>query len=589
VHPYQRVLLIMLVIVAGAGVVMSVVSSRSAAPTADLRRLTTRLEPITQQLAATSEHLRTSTTNYFDAIALTDPSVRTPTLQLSSREDDQAQRAWANYRRIALGLPREAQIQAAYEKAATSSRNLAIAVLATDPRVAPFQYAANMTALRASGEEQQRYLSQLTTTMYEPRVQAAEARVVASVRRLHDDTLLVIGIVLAVALLIVLALLRGAVRDERTTRERDATRERQIRRSDLEFRVQRGLEMTRTEEDSYSVIGSALEHVVPDHPTEILVADSSRAHFRQVLTTGPTGLGCSVSAPMDCPVGQSGQVRVFPSSTAIEACPYLRLLSDTPCSAACVPVAVAGRPIGVIHVTAAQDEPPSDETVTSLMLVAQRAGAHIGLLRATARTETQARTDSLTGLYNRRSIEAAAHHLVREGTPFVVAFADLDHFKLLNDKHGHETGDRVLRLFARILRDSVRPTDIPARYGGEEFVVVLPDCSVTDAVTVAERLRGRLRDAVDSGSVPPFTVSVGIARSGPDNGLTETVGRADEALLAAKAAGRDRVSIFPGDDPERSGEPVDHPYTRTDPADTGPAGDDAVDEPAAPPALRLGA
>jgi diguanylate cyclase (GGDEF)-like protein len=575
----------MVVVLAGAGVVVSVVSSRSAAPTADLRRLTTRLEPITQQLAATSEHLRTSTTEFFDGIALTDPGVRTPTLQLASREDDQAQRAWANYQRVALGLPNEAQIQTAYEKAATNSRNLAIAVLATDPRTAPFQYTANITALRTSGEEQQRYLSQLTNTMYEPRVQAAEARVVASVRRLHDDALLAIGIVLALAMLILLALLRGAVRDERRARERDVTRERQIRRSDLEFRVQRGLEMTRTEEDSYSVIGSALEHVVPGHPTELLVADSSRAHFRQVLTTGPTGLGCSVSAPMDCPVGQSGQVRVFPSSTAIEACPYLRLQSDTPCSAACVPVAVAGRPIGVVHVSAPENEPPSDETVTSLTLVAQRAGAHIGLLRATARTETQARTDSLTGLYNRRSIEAAAHHLVREGTPFVVAFADLDHFKLLNDKHGHETGDRVLRLFARILRDSVRPTDIPARYGGEEFVVVLPDCSVTDAVTVAERLRGRLRDAIDSGSVPPFTVSVGIARSGPDNGLTETVGRADEALLAAKAAGRDRVSIFPGDDPERTGEPVDHPHATVEPAPEDPA--DA--EPPAPPALRLGA
>jgi diguanylate cyclase (GGDEF)-like protein len=397
---------------------------------------------------------------------------------------------------------------------------------------------------------------------------------------MRDDTLLVIGIALAVALLIVLALLRGAVLDERSARERDATRERQIRRSDLEFRVQRGLEMTRTEEDSYSVVGSALEHVVPDQPAELLVADSSRAHFRQVLTTGPAGQGCSVSAPMDCPVGQSGQVRAFPSSAAIEACPYLRLQSDTPCSAACVPVAVAGRPIGVIHVGAPENEPPSDETVTSLTLVAQRAGAHIGLLRATARTETQARTDSLTGLYNRRSIEAAAHHLVREGTPFVVAFADLDHFKLLNDKHGHETGDRVLRLFARILRDSVRPTDIPARYGGEEFVVVLPDCSVVDAVTVAERLRGRLRSAVDSGSVPPFTVSVGIARSGPDNGLTETVGRADEALLAAKAAGRDRISIFPGDDPERSGEPADHPHADIEPPS---------EEPPVPPALRLGA
>jgi diguanylate cyclase (GGDEF)-like protein len=239
-------------------------------------------------------------------------------------------------------------------------------------------------------------------------------------------------------------------------------------------------------------------------------------------------------------------------------------------------VAVAGRPIGVIHVGGEEHDPASDEVIASVSLIAQRAGAHIGLLRATARTETQARTDSLTGLYNRRSIEAAAHHLVREGTPFVAAFADLDQFKVLNDKHGHETGDRVLRLFARVLRDSVRPTDIPARYGGEEFVVVLPDCSVTDAITVAERLRSRLREAIAAGSVPPFTVSVGIAHSGPDNGLTETIGRADEALLAAKAAGRDRVFVFPGDDPDRVHEPDDEETATTETGD-------------GPSALRLGA
>ena len=182
-----------------------------------------------------------------------------------------------------------------------------------------------------------------------------------------------------------------------------------------------------------------------------------------------------------------------------------------------------------------------------------------------ARSETQASTDSLTGLFNRRSIESATHQLVRDGSSFVVAFADLDHFKVLNDTHGHETGDRALRLFARVLRDSVRPTDVPARYGGEEFVVVLPDCSVDDAVSVAHRLRRRLAEALHAPNVLPFTVSVGIARSGPDNGLTETVARADEALLAAKAAGRDRVWIFSGDAPEIAEDPTAEPDRRSRP------------------------
>jgi diguanylate cyclase (GGDEF)-like protein len=566
----------MLVVLMGTGVLAWVLLSRSAAPVNNLSGLTTRLEPITGELDATSNHLRSSTTRFFDGIDILDPSQRTPALQAASRDNDQAQRDWTMYRRLSLDLFGESQLQAAYEKAATDTLNLVVSVLSTNRLTQPAQYAAAVSALRASGEEQQRYLTEITDDIYEPLVHKAEANAVVGVDRLHDDTLVVLGIAVLVTVVTGGWLLVGAVKDERDVRQRDRVRERQIRRSELEFRVQRGLEMARAEDDSYAVIGSALQLVVPDRATELLVADSSRAHFRQVLTTGPNGPACSVSAPADCPVGQTGQTRVFESSAAIEACPYLRLQGEEPCSAVCVPVAVAGRPIGVIHVGGDDHDPVNDEVIASVSLIAQRAGAHIGLLRATARTETQARTDSLTGLYNRRSIEAAAHHLVREGTPFVAAFADLDQFKVLNDKHGHETGDRVLRLFARVLRDSVRPTDIPARYGGEEFVVVLPDCSVTDAITVAERLRSRLREAIEAGSVPPFTVSVGIAHSGPDNGLTETIGRADEALLAAKAAGRDRVFIFPGDDPDRVSESDDDTAER---AETGDG----------PSSLRLGA
>ena len=110
-----------------------------------------------------------------------------------------------------------------------------------------------------------------------------------------------------------------------------------------------------------------------------------------------------------------------------------------------------------------------------------------------------------------------------------------------------------------MLRDSVRPTDIPARYGGEEFVVVLPDCTVHDAVAVAERLRARLGRTLENASVPPFTVSVGIARSGPDNGLTETIAGPTRRSSSAKAAGRDRVFVFPATSLEDLPENLDEP------------------------------
>jgi diguanylate cyclase (GGDEF)-like protein len=204
-------------------------------------------------------------------------------------------------------------------------------------------------------------------------------------------------------------------------------------------------------------------------------------------------------------------------------------------------VSIAGVTTAVVHTTNPANEPPGAEVMDELELVARKAGDRIGYLRVLARTETQARVDSLTGLFNRRSLELQARELMDKGETFVVAFADLDHFKDLNDAHGHEMGDRALRLFARVLRDSVRPADIPARFGGEEFVVVLPDCQLGDARIVADRVRDRLKQGIAASTVPPFTVSVGLAAAEAPDSFADTVARADEALLHAKRTGRDRV------------------------------------------------
>ena len=120
---------------------------------------------------------------------------------------------------------------------------------------------------------------------------------------------------------------------------------------------------------------------------------------------------------------------------------------------------------------------------------------------------------------------------------------DLDHFKTLNDTHGHEAGDQALRLFSRVLRDSIRPNDLAARYGGEEFVVLLPDCNVESATIVLERVRERLALALTAGRVPAFTASFGIASSSDADTFDEVLAVADRALLSAKAAGRNRVIV----------------------------------------------
>ena len=118
--------------------------------------------------------------------------------------------------------------------------------------------------------------------------------------------------------------------------------------------------------------------------------------------------------------------------------------------------------------------------------------------------------------------------------PIAVAMADLDHFKALNDTYGHETGDRALRLFARVLRDSLRSSDIISRYGGEEFAIAFPDCSAMEATRALNTVRAQLDAAITVGGLPKFTSSFGITDAEPGEELADVLRRADDALLLAK-------------------------------------------------------
>lgn len=125
----------------------------------------------------------------------------------------------------------------------------------------------------------------------------------------------------------------------------------------------------------------------------------------------------------------------------------------------------------------------------------------------------------------------------------IVAFIDIDRFKPLNDSHGHETGDRALRLFGDVLRRALRPDDIAARWGGEEFVVVLPGLAAENALPVIERIRESLRGALAAGAVPSFTFSCGLSDSQRAPSFQQAVAQADEALLKAKGSGRNRIEL----------------------------------------------
>ncbi len=190
-----------------------------------------------------------------------------------------------------------------------------------------------------------------------------------------------------------------------------------------------------------------------------------------------------------------------------------------------------------------------EERTRELQLAKERlANINEELQRALKQVEHLAITDPLTGLYNRRyfdeQLEREIGRAIRYGRPLCLVMFDLDHFKLVNDRYGHQTGDLVLERFAEILRKVTRNIDIMARIGGEEFALILPETNLEMAVEIANRVR-----CTQEIKGLHTTVSAGVAGL-PDHGKSarSLLSQADKALYQAKSAGRNLVRMACGED-----------------------------------------
>lgn len=225
----------------------------------------------------------------------------------------------------------------------------------------------------------------------------------------------------------------------------------------------------------------------------------------------------------------------------------------------CLPLMVHGDMIGLLHLaypphTAQQDRDNLRELLRS-------AGETIKLslsnLRLREAMREQATHDPLTGLFNRRYLDETLprelHRTLRGQQTLAAAMLDIDHFKNFNDSFGHEAGDQVLREIGRVLRESLRRSDVACRYGGEELCVLMPDSNAADAhkrlETICNRIRGMAIE-FHGQTLPAVTVSVGLAEApGHGQDAAELLRAADTALYAAKTGGRDRIVQFGGEAP----------------------------------------
>lgn len=328
--------------------------------------------------------------------------------------------------------------------------------------------------------------------------------------------------------------------------ERDDAFQAEAQGARLEGELQRALELVDDEADVMDVTVRALFQVVPEGAVELLLADSSQAHLRRaVATPAMPHVGCAVASPNECAAVRRGSTLMFASSEALDACPRTRGRAVGGCSAVCTPVTVMGRTIGVMHLQGDEHTLPSAGELRHFQSIAANVGTRLGVLRTLAETQRAARTDPLTGLMNRRTFEAEATRRMANVGHGLLVMADIDHFKRLNDTHGHQTGDRAICLYSRVIREGLREDiDLVARYGGEEFILLLPGLDLDAGLARLEAVRKRLDDALRGSEVPRFTCSMGVAQFPVDgdslHALTQV---ADTALYAAKRNGRDRIEV----------------------------------------------
>ena len=376
------VVLIVMGLCAGLGVVVAVGVNvdpvRSQAST-----LAQHTIPAQEALSSTVSASAASQEAFLDALTSTDPTARGDALDRAQKAGAEQDAAWSTFERVALGTSAQRGLQAEYNALYKQTRVAGAEAYGLSPGD-PAALAA-VEAERSLWAQKQAVLVRLQEQFSGPAVRAAAQGVVDEMDSNRSGILLAWVGAMVTYLGVGIVLLRRSMRfDRRSAREaREHTIER--RRAEAEAQLQRGLEMESSEEGASAVVRQALETLVPGQPVELLVADSSRAHFRQAVSTTDDGRGsCQVGSPGECPVANGGQSRFFGDSRDIDTCPYLRGKPD-PVWASCVPVSIAGRSTGVLHAEGPVDEPADDELADELELVARRAGERIGVLRVLAR------------------------------------------------------------------------------------------------------------------------------------------------------------------------------------------------------------
>ena len=312
------------------------------------------------------------------------------------------------------------------------------------------------------------------------------------------------------------------------------------------------LQSCHSAEESFPIITATMAQLFPESSGSCFIIDEAGSLLEEVSSWGDATPTEKHFSPDDCWALRRGHLHSVGFGEFVNPrCKHLRA-ENAPY--ACVPLLAHGKTLGIIYLSSYSAF--ENETLTQHRRnLAQAASDSISLALANLKLRESLHAlslhDSLTGLFNRRFMEETLardlSRIARIDNPLVIAMLDIDRFKTINDRFGHDAGDVVLKEVARLMMGFRAGIDVPCRFGGEEFILILPEIATKQALSRLEQLRisiGELNLNLNGKVIPRVTVSIGVAVF-PEHGDTATalIKAADNALYRAKRNGRNRIEV----------------------------------------------
>lgn len=365
----------------------------------------------------------------------------------------------------------------------------------------------------------------------------------------HDTAFWVASAAAFILLLTLIWAVPHALREMKGRRDLASRAQDARRQVELLFKMTDMLQSAVDYEDANSVLRATAAQLLPGFGGSLHVFNNSRDRLDHSITWDlpPESTAPDAISPDHCWALKRGKPHFnLPGATALKCAHQAGGATELE-----IPMMARGEVYGLltIHADGENAEERLQDVASLAGAVADGMSLALSNIALREKLRTQALRDPLTGLYNRRYMEDTLERYVslseRTGGMVSAIMIDLDHFKLLNDEHGHAMGDAILREAAAAICGGIRASDVACRYGGEELVVIMPDCPLDEAVTRAESLRLRIESLSELHGTR-VTASFGVATL-PETAAAakDIIANADAALYAAKQDGRNRVVASP--------------------------------------------